>query len=107
MITETSAKDSMQIKQRWLQTSVEAVRELRAGGVPVLGYTWFPLLTMVDWRYRTGSRPLHKYLIELGLYESKLNGDGSFDHVPTPLVKQFHALSLAPEQAVGDLRISR
>jgi beta-glucosidase/6-phospho-beta-glucosidase/beta-galactosidase len=106
MITETSAKDSLRIKQRWLQTSVESVRELRAQGVPVLGYTWFPLLTMVDWRYRTGSRPMHKYLIDLGLYESRLNGDGSLEHVSTPLVEQFRALTAAPERAVGNLHTS-
>ena len=105
MITETSAKKGLGIKRRWLETSVAAVGRLRAEGVPVIGYTWFPLFTMVDWRYRTGTGPRDDYLVELGLYESEARPDGSLEYRPTALVEQFRDYTLNPVLAVGDLRI--
>lgn len=96
MVTETSATRGRNAKRVWLDRSVAAVRELRQAGVPVLGYTWFPLFTMVDWRYRTGSEPLEEYLIELGLYESRREDDGSLELVPTDLVDRFRAYASDP-----------
>ncbi|HEX6291248.1 MAG TPA: family 1 glycosylhydrolase [Herpetosiphonaceae bacterium] len=103
MITETSAKDGIAIKQRWLDASVTTVRALRQAGVPVIGYTWFPLFTMIDWRYRTGRRSLDDYLIELGLYESAPTTTG-LCYVETPLVARFKALTLDPAAAIGELQ---
>jgi hypothetical protein len=105
MITETSAKNGITIKRRWLEASVAAIRGLRAVGVPVLGYTWFPLFTMVDWRYRTGTAPRDEYLIELGLYESEPGPDGALLYQPTAVVEQFRGYTTNPVQAVGDLRL--
>lgn len=102
MITETSAKHGLAIKQRWLDTSVATIRELRRSGVPVIGYTWFPLFTMVDWRYRTGQRQLEEYFVELGLYERGSSADGE-RYVSTPLVAQFREFTRNPAAAVGDL----
>ncbi|HEY0606317.1 MAG TPA: hypothetical protein VGD58_25565, partial [Herpetosiphonaceae bacterium] len=98
-------KLGLAIKQRWLDTSVAAVRELRRSGVPVIGYTWFPLFTMVDWRYRTGQRPLEEYFVELGLYE-RGSADGD-RYVATPLVAQFREFTRNPAAAVGDLLVER
>jgi beta-glucosidase len=107
MITETSAKGSLATKSRWLQSSVGTVCDLRQAGVPVIGYTWFPLFTMVDWRYRTGRRPRNDYLIELGLYESEERPDGSLRYVATPLVDQFRNFTRNPARAVGDIGVRR
>ena len=68
MVTETSAKGDEAVRARWLDASVAAIRELRSRGIPVLGYTWFPLFTMIDWKYRFGRRPLEDYRLDLGLY---------------------------------------
>jgi beta-glucosidase/6-phospho-beta-glucosidase/beta-galactosidase len=103
MITETSAKDGIPIKERWLATSIATIRSLRQSGVPVIGYTWFPLFTMIDWRYRSGRRPVQEYLLELGLYESESTVEG-LRYVATPLVEQFKTLTLDPTTAVGDLQ---
>lgn len=105
MITETSAKQGITIKRRWLETSVAAIGRLRDQGVPVLGYTWFPLFTMVDWRYRSGTGPRNDYLIELGLYESEIGADGSLLYRPTALVEQFRDYAMNPGPVVGDLRV--
>ena len=73
---------------------------LRATGVPVLGYTWFPLFTMIDWRYRYGRRPVEDYRLDLGLYT--LAPEGSERRwKPTPLVEQFRRYVADPEGAVG------
>jgi beta-glucosidase len=104
MITETSARNGLRIKQRWLKSSVTTIRHLRAAGVPVLGYTWFPLFTMVNWDYRRGRRSLGAYLIELGLFES-LTEDGQLRYVATRLVEQFRSYTEEPVHWVGDLNL--
>lgn len=101
IITETSAKGSDVVRERWLAKSLADIKALRARGVPVLGYTWFPLFTMVDWRYRTGREPLEKYYIELGLYTLGA-GDGPRWR-PTPLVESFRRAVADPAASVGQL----
>ena len=75
MITETSAVGSDDIRQRWLRSSVSMIRDLRAESVPVIDYTWFPLFTMIDWRYRFSDEPLENFYLELDMY--KLNREQS------------------------------
>lgn len=97
MVTETSAKGAVDVRSRWLTASVAAIRQLREEGVPVLGYTWFPLFTMIDWRYRYGKRPLDHYLLDLGLYT--LGKERRWE--ATPLVEQFRSYVQNPEESVG------
>jgi beta-glucosidase len=100
MITETSAFGADDVRARWLQASVVAIKNLRAAGVPVLGYTWFPLFTMVDWRYRLGRRPVERYYIDLGLY--KLNAPGAERRWrATPLVEQIRGYIQNPVESIG------
>ena len=99
MVTETSAKGAVDVRSRWLTASVAAIRQLREEGVPVLGYTWFPLFTMIDWRYRYGKRPLDHYLLDLGLYT--LGSERRWE--ATPLVEQFQGYVRDPEESVGRL----
>jgi beta-glucosidase/6-phospho-beta-glucosidase/beta-galactosidase len=40
-------------RSRWMDETLEAVEQARREGIPVLGYTQFPLFTMIDWSYRT------------------------------------------------------
>lgn len=101
LVTETSARGTEEVRARWLEASVTAIRELRARGVPVLGYTWFPLFTMIDWRYRFGRGPIDEYRLDLGLYT---RGDGETGRwQPTPLVEQFRSYTQDAESAIGPL----
>lgn len=101
LVTETSAFGSHATRSAWLARSLADIRGLRARGVPVLGYTWFPLFTMVDWRYRTGREPAERYHIQLGMYTL---GHGAGPRWrPTPLVDEFRALMADPQAAVGPL----
>jgi beta-glucosidase/6-phospho-beta-glucosidase/beta-galactosidase len=102
IITETSAYGSDEARSQWMRASVDAVKNLRAQGVPVLGYTWFPLFTMIDWRYRFGRGPMEDYRIELGLY--RLNGEeGKGRWRATPLVEQMRSYINNSTEAIGPL----
>ena len=100
LVTETSAKGDIEVRARWLESSVEAIRRLRAGSIPVLGYTWFPLFTMIDWKYRFGRGPLEEYLLDLGLY---IRGSNGRRWHATPLVEQFRSYVGTPEETIGTL----
>ncbi|HEV2705123.1 MAG TPA: family 1 glycosylhydrolase [Pyrinomonadaceae bacterium] len=109
LITETSAFGSDELRANWLRTSLDAVKFLRSQGVPVYGYTWFPLFTMIDWRYRHEIGPIEQYRLELGLYRlrqklgSTEEDDGLGRWSSTPLVEQFRSYIADPHAAVGPL----
>ncbi|MFN7930744.1 MAG: family 1 glycosylhydrolase [Blastocatellia bacterium] len=105
MITETSAYGSDEVRARWMGSSVATIKQLRATGVPVIGYTWFPLFTMVDWRYRLGRRPVERYYIDLGLYKLNMQG-GNPRWNATPLVEQIRSYIDAPEESIGVFQAS-
>jgi hypothetical protein len=68
----------------------------------VLGYTWFPLFTMIDWRYRFGRGAVEEYRLELGLYT--LDGaDAGRRWRATPLVEQFRGYLRDPDASIGPL----
>jgi len=101
IVTETSAKGNDHVRARWLEASVAAVKRLRGQGVLVLGYTWFPMFTMIDWRYRYGRQPLEAYRLELGMYT--LAPDGEPRWRPTPLAEQYRGYINASQQAIGEI----
>jgi len=104
MITETSAVGSDEIRERWLESSVSMIKDLRQSNVPVIGYTWFPLFTMIDWRYRFSTEPLENFYLELGLY--KLNRETSKPRwIETPLVPKIKDYIANTEAAVGSMRV--
>lgn len=67
-----------------------------------VGYTWFPLFTMIDWRYRFGQRPLEEYKIELGLFKLKSNSSNG-RWLSTPLVEQLRGYLADPEKSIRTL----
>lgn len=102
MITETSAAGSDEVRARWLSESIESIKQLRSqAGIPLIGYTWFPLFTMIDWRYRFGREPLERYRLELGLY--RLSDGDTPRWQRTALVEQIQRYIAAPESAIGTL----
>ena len=102
MITETSAVGSNEVRERWLESSVSMVKNLRGEGVPVIGYTWFPLFTMVDWRYRFSHEPLEDFYLELGLYRLNRESKGK-RWLETPLVEKIKNYIENSAQTVGSL----
>ncbi len=102
MITETSAVGSDEIRERWLESSVSTIKSLREEGVPVIGYTWFPLFTMVDWRYRFATEPVEDFYLELGLYHLNRQG-GQPRWLESPLVPKMRAYTRNTAKRVGKI----
>lgn len=90
MITETASRGRR--RSAWLKTSVDEVINLRKRGIPVIGYTWWPMFSLVAWAYRQSNRPPDKYLDHMGLWDLK-SINGSLERIPTPLVKQYRQLT--------------
>jgi beta-glucosidase len=99
VITETSAHGTDQLRSAWLQSSLATIKHVRHSGMPVLGYTWFPMFTMIDWRYRFGTRPSDDYRIELGLYRLDTGGPRRWRR--TPLVDEYRQAIRQAQANVG------
>ncbi len=103
MVTETSHVASAAARGRWMDESVAAVSRARAGGVPVVGYTWFPVFSLVVWAYRRGGKPVAEYLGHMGLWDLRDDGTGKLSREPTQLVQRYAALAAAGSAAIGPL----
>jgi hypothetical protein len=90
MITETSARRDVNGRSRWMEETITAVATIRAENIPVVGYTWFPMITMIDWEYRRTDKPLADYLLHLGLWDSAFDENGVLQRAETPLVEKYH-----------------
>lgn len=99
MISETASRGSVRRRRAWLEQSVAAVRGLRGGGIPLVGYTWWPLFALVTWAYRQGRRPPQAYLAQMGLWDL----DGDLERIGTPLVGAYRDLAVRGAAAVGSL----
>ncbi|HEU5097682.1 MAG TPA: hypothetical protein VFU22_01470, partial [Roseiflexaceae bacterium] len=93
-VTETSANEDIAGRAAWMDETIAAVRETRAEGLPVIGYTWFPLITMIDWEYRTSELPVSDHLLHLGLWDSHFDQHGVLVREATPLVERYRSFVL-------------
>jgi len=89
MITETADKGPVSRRARWMDGSIAAVLELRAAGLPIVGYTWWPMLALVTWPYRVGTRPVADYRVQMGLWDLRAEADETLTRVRTPLVDRY------------------
>lgn len=97
-ITETSAfggggaratsviEKQPDIRIAWMDRTLEAVALARSEGLPVLGYTQFPLFTMVDWTYRLDTAPAQDFFINLGMIEVDPR---TYERKWTPVAERF------------------
>ncbi len=100
LIGETATRGRVSRRLAWLSESVEGVRRTRAAGIPLIGYTWWPLFDLISWTYRQGRRPLEDYLVPMGLWQLDPT---TLDRNPTPLVEAYRDLVAGDIQAVGPL----
>jgi beta-glucosidase len=75
VITETSLVGTPEEKIAWLGESVAEVEAMRAEGVGIIGYTWFPFLDLVDWLYRFDDKPVDEWMLDFGLVTLVRGGD--------------------------------
>ncbi len=103
MITETASLGGVRRRLAWLETSTAAVARLRAQGVPVVGYTWWPLFSLVAWAYRqSGRRAVADYLLRMGLVDLEPTGQG-LARRPTAVYDAYRALCARGAAPVGAL----
>lgn len=87
--TESSSLGPPEVQIDWLEDSLSAVSALRAEGVRLEGYTWWPLFDLIDWEYRNGARPPEDYLRAMGLWRLEMGFDGEFRRVETATAARF------------------
>ena len=90
-VSETASEGSLARRRAWLEESVSAVSRVRARGVPLIGYTWWPLFALVTWGYREGEKEPGFYLKQMGLWDLK-STEGGLERVETPLVERYREL---------------
>jgi hypothetical protein len=101
IVSETAALGPPARRLRWLEASVAAVRETRARGIPLVGYTWWPLFALVAWAYRqSGSRELASHLLQMGLWDLDPH---DLSRVHTPVADAYRELVAGGAAAVGPL----
>ncbi|MFC0680617.1 family 1 glycosylhydrolase [Lysobacter korlensis] len=69
MLTETCVTGTVEERIEWLDDSVAEIDRLRAGGMPIVGYTWWPLFDMYEWTFRHSSGPRADHLLTMGLFD--------------------------------------
>lgn len=75
-LTETCFPGSVEGRLEWLDASVATVRRMRAEGVDIVGYTWWSLLDMIEWEYRTSGAPLADHFLRMGMWDLVPTEDG-------------------------------
>jgi len=97
MLTETCVTGSVDERIAWLDSSVATLHELRGEGLPVVGYTWWPLFDMYEWTWRHTEEPRSEHLLTMGLYDLVEDGTGGLDRRRNPVADAFarHARSAA------------
>jgi len=88
-VTETSRNGTVDERLAWLRDSVALIHRLRAEGMPVVGYTWWPLFALFDWLCRDSDEPLDRWLLQMGLADLERDAEGVLRRVRTPLVEAF------------------
>jgi beta-glucosidase/6-phospho-beta-glucosidase/beta-galactosidase len=109
MCTETASNGPPARRSKWIAETATALNALRAEGVPVVGYTYWPLFSLVAWPYVRGKRPLESYLVHMGLWD--LHADAQrpdlLVRVPTSAVDTYRHLvttAVHPMGAIGAIK---
>jgi beta-glucosidase len=97
MVTETSDNASVAGRAAWMDEAVASVGIARLDGLPVVGFTWFPVLSHIDWRWRRGPRELEAYWCHMGLWDL----DRRLRRRPTALVDRYAAIVAAGAPSLG------
>jgi len=115
ILTETSFWGTSEEKEKWLEESCAVVRELRAQGVPIIGYNWWFMIDSIGWDYKWGDGDVSEYIGFLhpegkkgprkgaGLFALKPDSDGIFRRVELPVADAYRRFIKDAAHKVGDL----
>jgi hypothetical protein len=94
IVAETDAAGSIETRLEWMEQTLLDCQRLNAEGVPMIGYTWWPLIDNINWgAFKDADTPDHA-----GLYAMVKNDQGQWEREETPLVARFRRF-LAEAQA--------
>ncbi|MGB4405475.1 MAG: family 1 glycosylhydrolase [Sphaerochaeta sp.] len=71
IVTETSVRDNLEMKSSWLLEASQAVYSEFVMGLPVLGFTWFPIIDMYDWDYRFKAGDKNEFKARFGFWNQE------------------------------------
>jgi beta-glucosidase/6-phospho-beta-glucosidase/beta-galactosidase len=97
-VSEAASKDAK--RMAWMRDSFEAVRRVRSSGIPLVGYTWWPLFALIAWAYREKDLPFERYVLQLGLYDLRMEENNRLARIATPLVDAYRE---AVEKGAGSV----
>jgi beta-glucosidase/6-phospho-beta-glucosidase/beta-galactosidase len=105
MITETSFNGTDKERREWLEFTVSSVRRLREEGIPLIGYTWWPVVDHLDW----DGALLHQvgHIHPVGIYRLERQANGKLLRVPTPLRDAYRALIAGGQASVGSFNAKK
>ena len=89
MLTETALVAGLPEREGWMDETVQATRAAIAEGIPVVGYTWWPLFDMVEWSYRIGDRPMRDYMLSSGLWDLEFHDPDRLVRSRNPLADRY------------------
>jgi beta-glucosidase len=92
-VTETSRGGTVESRMEWLAESVAEIRSLRDAGMNIVGYTWFPFMTLVDWLYRHDLKTPDEWFIHMGLVDLERGPDRALARRRTPAFDRFRAVT--------------
>jgi hypothetical protein len=99
-VSETASLGSIHRRSQWLVDSVESTRRARQKGIPLMGYTWWPLFALVTWAYRQGTHPPAYYVKQMGLWDLEARGE-DLARVATSLVDEYKQMVAQGSRSVG------
>lgn len=94
-VTETCVTGTVDERAQWMDESIDCVARLRAEGLPVVAYTWWPVFDMYEWTWRHSAAPRAEHLLTMGLWSLAESTDG-LARVETPLVDRFRRHAADP-----------
>jgi beta-glucosidase len=104
MITETASRGPVARRAAWLTDCVEAIRRCRGEGLPLIGYTWWPMFALIAWAYRQGVRDPSAYIEQMGLWDLVADEKNEeLRRVETDLVEQYRFLAERGAESAGRL----
>ncbi|HET6384110.1 MAG TPA: family 1 glycosylhydrolase [Armatimonadota bacterium] len=85
ILAETDAPGTVEERIDWMERTLRDCQRLNHEGIPMLGYTWWPLIDNINW----GSFKMEDSPDNAGLYSMVRNERGIWEREETPLVLRF------------------
>ncbi|HEY3780383.1 MAG TPA: family 1 glycosylhydrolase [Fimbriimonadaceae bacterium] len=103
-VSETATIGNVAKRAKWMHGSIAAVKQARQGNVPLVGYTWWPLFSLVGWGYRQlGTYPMGKYVLDMGLWDLANKEPDPLKRAETPLVEEYRRIVKGGLETVGPI----